>query len=117
MMKQVFVYGTLMRGEKAARMLSEGSYKGEYILNDYAMYDLGPFPGIKQKPGEKVVGEVFEVPDSVIPRLDSYEGEGDLYKRTSVSVENENTRLVEVFVYVYMGNCQGEVVRTRWNAY
>ena len=52
-MKNVFVYGTLMRGERAARMLSEGIYKGEYVLNDYAMYDLGPFPGIKEKPGEK----------------------------------------------------------------
>ena len=116
-MKNVFVYGTLMRGERAARMLSEGIYKGEYVLNDYAMYELGPFPGIKKKPGERVIGEVFEVPDSVIPRLDSDEGEGDLYERTPVRVENENTSLEDVLVYVYLGSCQGEVVRTKWNAH
>ena len=116
-MKNVFVYGTLMRGERAARMLSEGNYKGEYVLKDYAMYDLGPFPGIKEKPGEKVLGEVFEVSDSVIPQLDAYEGEGDLYKRIPVSVESDKQSLEDVLVYVYLGNCQGEVVRTKWNAY
>ncbi len=116
-MKQVFVYGTLMQGERASGMLGDSVYKGEFVLDDYAMYDLGPFPGIKEKPGEEVIGEVYEIQDSVIPRMDSYEGEGELYKRAVVSVRNDRSRINDVYVYVYLGNVTGDVVRTKWNAY
>ncbi len=114
MMVKIFVYGTLMRGEKAAQMLAEGNYIGDYVLNDYAMYDLGAFPGIREKAGEKVFGEVFEIPESLIPRLDSYEGEGYLYRRAAVSVENENSSLDNVLAYVYLGECEGKIVRRKW---
>lgn len=116
-MKRVFVYGTLMQGERASGILGDSIYKGEFALDDYAMYDLGPFPGIKEKPGEEVKGEVYEILDSVIPRMDSYEGEGELYKRTVVSVRNDCSRINEVYVYVYLGNVTGDVIRTKWNAY
>ncbi len=115
-MKHVFVYGTLMQGERAAGMLADGTYKGEFILDDYALYDLGPFPGIKEMPEECVIGEVYEIPESVIPRMDSYEGEGSLYKREAVSVRNDETVLDDVYVYVYLGQVSGSVVRHKWNA-
>ncbi len=114
-MKHVFVYGTLMQGERASGMLADGIYKGEFVLDDYAMYDLGPFPGIKEYPGEKVIGEVYEIPDSLIPRMDSYEGEGFLYKRVLVSVSNETASL-DAYVYVYLQSVSGEIIRTKWNA-
>ncbi len=114
-MRHLFVYGTLMRGERAAGMLADGTYKGEYVLDDYAMYDLGSFPGIKENPGEKVMGEVYEIPESIIPRLDSYEGEGCLYKRMVVRVSNEHSSLDGVYVYVYLGRAFGSVVRRKWN--
>ena len=114
-MKHLFVYGTLMRGERAAGMLADGIYKGEYVLDDYAMYDLGSFPGIIEEEGEKVIGEVFEIPDTIIPRLDCYEGEGDLYKRTVVSVKGEDPSIDKALAYVYLGKGKGSIIRTKWN--
>ncbi len=114
-MKHVFVYGTLMQGERASGMLADGTYKGEFALDDYALYDLGSFPGIKEQPGECVIGEVYEIPESVIPRMDSYEGEGSLYRRAVVSVRNEESHLDGVYVYVYLGQVSGNVVRHKWN--
>ena len=97
-------------------MLSEGEYKGDYVLSDYALYDLGPFPGIKEKEGESVFGEVFEIPDSLLRNLDSYEGEGELYKRTLVTVKNEKDIMDGVYVYVYLGSTAGNgCVRGKWS--
>ena len=42
----VFVYGTLMRGQRAHHMLQDSEYAGVYSLQDYAMYHLGRYPGI-----------------------------------------------------------------------
>ena len=116
-MKHLFVYGTLMRGERAAGMLADGTYKGEYILDNYAMYDLGSFPGIIEEEGEKVIGEVYEIPDAIIPRLDCYEGEGDLYKRTVVNVKGEESSIDNALAYVYLGNSKGNIIRTKWNEF
>ncbi len=116
-MKRVFVYGTLMKGERASGMLGDSTFKGEFVLDDYALYDLGPFPGIKEKPGEEVIGEVYEIQDTVIPNMDRYEGEGELYKRSVVSVRNESMSLDDVFVYVYLGDVSGDIVRSKWNTY
>lgn len=35
-------------------MLAGNTFKEEFILDDYAVYDLGPFHGIKEKPGDAV---------------------------------------------------------------
>ncbi len=115
-MKNIFVYGTLMRGERASGILGDCTYKGEYVLSDYALYDLGPFPGIKEQEGEEVIGEVYEIHDSVIPRMDHYEGEGELYKRTVVNVKNEKECIDDVYVYVYLGKVSGNIVRSKWSA-
>lgn len=115
-MKRVFVYGTLMRGERANGMLEDGEYKGDYVLEDYSTFDLGPFPGIKVEKGGKVFGELYEVPDSLIQKLDAYEGEGDLYERVFVTVRNEKT-VDNVNVYVYLGDVYGrQRVRGRWGS-
>ena len=116
-MKRVFVYGTLMQGERASSMLKSGVYKGEYMLDGYATYDLGPFPAIKEEKGGIVTGELYEIPDTLIERLDAYESEGSLYKRATVSVKNEKNREDNVFVYVYMGSVNGSrCIKGRWTA-
>lgn len=113
-MYPVFVYGTLMRGEKAAHMLEGYQYCGEYCLKDYAMYNVAHYPGIKQQAGECVYGEVYLVDAACVERMDAYEEEGSLYTRKIVTVENEDGK-VEAFVYEYNHESKGEVVRCKWN--
>ena len=114
---RLFVYGTLMKKQRANKMLEGSQYCGKFMLNDYAMYDFDAYPGIKEKHGEKVVGEVYAVESSLLAELDLYEGKGSLYDRKSVTVINDK-EIVSAFVYVYRGNISNKkIVRTEWGKY
>lgn len=111
----VFVYGTLMRGERAHAYLSDAVFIGTYCLRDYAIYNLGLYPGIRPKTGSSVYGEVYAVDAKMLQEMDRYEGEGSLYRRTPVTVENEKER-IDAVAYVYAREIHGnELAGGRWN--
>lgn len=105
----IFVYGTLMRGERAHSYLADAGFIGEYCLKDYALYNLGWFPGIRPKKGSNVFGEVYEISADKLPGMDAYEGEGHLYHRTPVVVENDNGR-IDVQAYVYAHEIRSGII-------
>ena len=109
----IFVYGTLMKGQPANYLLNDAGYMGKFKLSDFAMYNLGAYPGIKACAGESVVGEVYEVSDEMLTAMDSYEG--SQYDRKVVTVCNSESKL-NVFAYVYNGNISGNLMRESWNA-
>ena len=110
----VFVYGTLMRGERAHSYLDKAEYSGEYLLRDHEMYDLGRYPAIVPAEGGVVYGEVYRIARDMLVDMDSYEGEGYLYNRKTVTVENDGGRL-EAFVYVYAKEIYGKrIAGGRW---
>lgn len=100
MQTTVFVYGTLIRGQRNNRLLSEAEYIGEAELNDYAMYDLVYFPGIKAESGSKVKGELYEVDETTLEALDRLEGDGYLYVRQKVKAHMGGVTIL-AFTYVY----------------
>jgi len=100
MQTPVFVYGTLIRGQRNNRLLSESEFLGQAELSDYAMYDLLYFPGIKANPGSKVKGELYKVDESTLEALDKLEGDGYLYVRQKVKVLLDGAS-VPAFTYVY----------------
>ena len=111
----VFVYGTLMRGERAHSYLDGAVFMGEYLLRNHEMYDLGRYPAIVPAPGGVVYGEVYRITSDMLVNMDSYEGEGYLYYRKTVKVENKGVRL-EAFVYVYAKEPYGKRIDGgRWN--
>ena len=115
MSKNVFVYGTLMRGESAHSYLAKAEFIGDYRLCDYAIYNLGWVPGILPKAGSCVYGEVYAVDDRMLHEMDRYEGEGSLYHRTPIAVENE-TGTVDAVAYVYAREIKGhEIKGGKWN--
>ena len=60
-------------------------------------------------------GEVYAVDNRMLAEMDRYEGEGSLYHRTPVVVENE-TGTVDAVVYVYAREIKGlEIEGGRWN--
>ncbi len=109
----LFVYGTLMRNGHAENLLSGTKFSGKAILKDYAMYDLGSFPGIVEKKGEWVEGELYLIRDSDFARLDRYEGEGDLYQREIVTVDSASGSQ-QVWAYVYLGKPEGKPMHGPW---
>ena len=112
----VFVYGTLMQGQRANHFLRGCDFGGCFRLEDYAMYHLGSYPGIKPCQGESVQGELYYVTDAVLAQMDEYEDEGSLYLRKTVLIHGEETT-VSAQVYVYnrdVGGCR--LLRCRWNS-
>lgn len=110
----IFVYGTLMRGERAdmthnVLVSNHVTFIGGDFING-KLFHIGAFPGVKTIAGQyndrlpKVAGEVFLIRDpSVVAILDAYEGyypdnvsEG-LYDR----IQTESFRGKYVWVYIY----------------
>lgn len=105
----LFVYGTLMRDRRQGQTYLDGSeFKGEYILNDYELYDLGHYPGIVEKPYGKVKGELYAVPKEKLPEIDIYEAEGSLYRRKTVRVRSGEGEGLDAYAYVYSKSVEGK---------
>jgi gamma-glutamylcyclotransferase (GGCT)/AIG2-like uncharacterized protein YtfP len=108
----IFVYGTLMSGQSAHHLLEDSICMGRYYLKNYALYDLGAFPGVKEQEGGHVIGEAYFISDEMRARLDHYEGEGSLYLRRAVSITSSHGDL-NAEVYLYNGEPSGEA-RSEW---
>ncbi len=105
----IFVYGTLKRGLCRARFLTGQSFWGETrTLPRYRLYDCGTYPGLKQatENGLPIVGELWQVDDECLARLDQEEGvtEG-LYTRQMIDLAPPEagslpTSPIEAYFYV-----------------
>lgn len=75
---RLFVYGTLRKGGVAASYLGEQRLlQQNRQLPGFAMYDAGWYPFVIPAGSESViVGDVYEVEQSLMPTLDEYEGDG-----------------------------------------
>ena len=113
--RPAFVYGTLMKGERAEHLLDDATYVGRCQLRDYAMYHLGAYPGIQPCMGEVVYGELYLICDQMVEKLDEYEVEGTLYDRKTVTVWMDD-QSVEAEAYVYKKDVTGcPLMRKAWN--
>lgn len=86
MYKTLFVYGTLMKGHCNDHYLREQKYIGIGKLKNYEMFHVNVYPGIIEKKGEIVVGELYEVNEEILLKIDQVECEGDLFVRKEVEV-------------------------------
>ena len=101
--KKVFVYGTLLRGNRNhPHFLGQSQFLGKAVLSGYALYNLGSYPGIIESPEDSVKGELYEVDEPTLNSLNHLEGEGSLYALRSSPVEREDGTKVEAGIYVYL---------------
>ena len=85
-MKTMFVYGTLKRGYSNHELLRGAMFIGE----DEApgrMYSAG-VPVVAPDAERWVKGEVFMVPEELLPRIDQLEGHPHGYTRTPVKLRS-----------------------------
>jgi len=108
----LFVYGTLMQGQSRNRILKGLTFERAF-LNGYEKQkppSLG-FPLIIQKEGSIVEGEIyFNIPDSLLEKIDIIEGEGDLYHRIIVKVVTIKGEQIESFVYYPSNTLQESLI-------
>jgi gamma-glutamylcyclotransferase (GGCT)/AIG2-like uncharacterized protein YtfP len=98
----VFVYGTLMKGFPNHFFLRQAVFAGTgSTVERYALY-VDEFPGVY--PGEDVGpvrGEVYEVDDALLARLDILEDHPDLYRREEIDVLLDDGRTVRAWIYFH----------------
>lgn len=99
---KVFVYGTLRMGHGNNHLLHKAKFLGEATTNGL-MYSMGyiPFVSLKHKSNENIVhGEVYEIDEDILQRLDRLEGyyparpDHSFYNRSLVS-----TSLGDAYIY------------------
>jgi gamma-glutamylaminecyclotransferase len=84
----VFVYGTLLVGERNHRLLT-----GAQLICDAAtpprfqLHDLGAFPGMVRGGKHAVAGEVYEVGEAMLAALDRLEDHPRFYRRTRIVLD------------------------------
>lgn len=100
---KVFVYGTLKKEGKRSTgnhsfFLGKSKMLGKDNLDGFVMLDLGAFPGIIHgAPGQKILGEVYEISDETLQSLDYLEGHPSHYMRETVTLDSGQS----VFTYIY----------------
>jgi Uncharacterized conserved protein len=97
----IFVYGTLKRqGGAWGFYLGSQRFVGEATtVNKFHMLD-GGFPvALWTKETAPIRGEVYEVDDEALVRLDGYEGEGHMFKRQHQSIQCDNGEKVTAQMY------------------
>ena len=81
----VFVYGTLLAGERNHRHLTGARLVGEaWTKPAFRLHDLGPFPGLVAGGEQAALGEVYAVDEATLAALDRLEDHPRLYRRTSI---------------------------------
>jgi gamma-glutamylcyclotransferase (GGCT)/AIG2-like uncharacterized protein YtfP len=97
----VFVYGTLRRGgTRAMQTIFPAATFIDYATVQGRLYDFGDYPGLLLDDSNSfVAGEVYEVDDELLKRLDEFEA-GSHYLRKQVELAVGVGRQTAL-VYVY----------------
>lgn len=101
-MHLVFVYGTLRRGERNARLLAAAERLGRARCEGpacteprYDLIDLAPtghpWPAMLGAGPLAVRGELWSVDDRTLAALDRFEGHPSLYVREAIRLEGART--------------------------
>jgi gamma-glutamylcyclotransferase (GGCT)/AIG2-like uncharacterized protein YtfP len=84
---RVFVYGTLRAGEGNHRLLAGAGFVGLARTEPaFRMFDLGAYPAVAPGGSTEIEGEVYEVDDAMLARLDRLEGHPTFYTRTPIAL-------------------------------
>lgn len=79
----VFVYGSLRKGFHNHSLLKHSQCVGEAQTKG-TMYDLGAFPAVDYHSNQDVHGELYEIDEGTLARLDRLEGHPNFYHRVEV---------------------------------
>jgi len=85
----VFVYGTLLRGQRNHSYLLGSQFMGAVRTQpSYTLVSLGAFPALRETGATVVPGELYLVEPPVLADLDRLEGHPSFYRRGSVQLED-----------------------------
>jgi gamma-glutamylcyclotransferase (GGCT)/AIG2-like uncharacterized protein YtfP len=96
----VFVYGSLKNGLSNHHILDGATYIGQgWTAPNFTMLNLGWFPGVVLGGTSQIEGELYEVDERTLHRLDRLEGHPDFYRREPITIKTKDAR-VEAVIYL-----------------
>jgi gamma-glutamylaminecyclotransferase len=113
-MNHVFVYGTLKRSGFNHRLLWDATYMGDAAVEGYSLTAGGGFPYAVRVEGGQARGEVYEVDDATMDRLDSLEGFPHHYTRDYIGAYIDGVGPVRVWIYVAANDIQDRIFHEGW---
>lgn len=91
---RLFVYGTLMRGERGHDLLGSSTFVTHATTpREFTLVDLGSYPGLRTGGETAVLGEIYEVSHDTLRDLDDYEEVPEVYLRISRMLAGAETML------------------------
>jgi gamma-glutamylcyclotransferase (GGCT)/AIG2-like uncharacterized protein YtfP len=110
-LRQVFVYGTLKRGQCRERCWPFRPESVEPAWIEGSLFDLGPYPALREGT-DRVLGEVWTIAEEHLARtlseLDEVEGyagrKDDLYQRVEVEYFTLDGDTGNAYTYRYNGD-------------
>ncbi len=105
----LFTYGTILKGNHNHKIVSGATFVGDGVANGYTLYDYVNFKTLQsyypvaiedEKSASPLLGEVYECPKKLLPWCDALEGEGELYKRKTITANVDGK---EIQCYIYVG--------------
>lgn len=104
-MTKVFVYGTLLRDDYNHRHLDGARFICEAMTPPcFELRHLGGFPAMLERGSTSVVGEVYEVDDDILRRLDRLEGHPRFYHRAWIDLSDGERVLTYVMTPARAGD-------------
>lgn len=120
----LFSYGTLQQGERAQHHLSTSIYLGAVnTVEPFLLVDCGQFPGLIANAthplATPIAGELYQIPDTLWPALDDYEGvQHGEYRRTKIRVIDAQQYETCAEAYLWLqGWTHLPVVGSSWKTY
>lgn len=123
-MINVFVYGTLRKGERNAYLLKNSTCLAEQCWTDGSLYDTGfGYPAMKQSRSLKVYGELNFVTEVELKKLDHLEGyepggTNNLYERMEQTVYTDRgPTTAEVYIAGQTNLLNNRIPNGDWKEY
>lgn len=108
----LFVYGSLIRGEINHDLLDNAEYIADDAIADADLFNLGPYPMFV--PGTGILyGECYHIPLTIIPKLDRLEDHPHFYQRRWIQCLSGQTRLVYQGFASHIKGCP-QIVSGSW---
>ena len=106
-----FVYGSLKKGYGNNAVLGDSRLEGDATISgNISLLSLGSFPGLIKNDYDHAVvtGEVYNINDATLARLDQLEGNGHFYQREEKDVIMGNGAVRKAHVYFLLPTYYGE---------
>ncbi|WP_158234651.1 gamma-glutamylcyclotransferase [Lentibacillus sediminis] len=105
-MNYLFVYGTLLRGEKNHHYLHDAVLVYQQAWVKGALFDTGRgYPVMKREENKRIYGEIYQVTEEQLQKINQLEeykenASDNLYERITVSVWNDKSEKVDALTFI-----------------